>query len=136
MKRAFAVLRRYALAFPETREDLPWGESAIKVKGKTFLFMRADEEGLSLSVKLPQSAPYALDRPFAAPTGYGLGASGWVSAKFGSKDKPPLELLQDWIAESYRAVAPKKLLARQAGQDEKKHRKRPSGVNRGGSSAH
>jgi predicted DNA-binding protein (MmcQ/YjbR family) len=136
MNRAFATLRRHALAFPETREDLPWGESAIKVKGKTFLFMRADEDGLSLSVKLPQSAPYALDRSFAAPTGYGLGASGWVSAKFGSKEKPPLDLLQDWIAESYRAVAPKKLLAQHVGQDEKKLRKRPSGINRRGSGPH
>ena len=53
---------------------------------------------------------FALDLPFTAPTGYGLGKSGWVTATFGPKDKPPLDYLRHWIAESYRAVAPKKLL--------------------------
>jgi hypothetical protein len=111
MKAAFESLRRFALGLPETREDKPWGESAIKIKGKTFLFMRQDGDGLGLSVKLPQSGPYALDRPFTEPTGYGLGASGWVTATFKPKDKPPLDVLKGWIEESYRAVAPKKLLA-------------------------
>lgn len=128
MKPVFAALRRYALAFPETREDLPWGESAIKVRGKTFVFMRAGEDGLHLSVKLPQSAPFALDQKFTAPTGYGLGASGWVTAEFGPKAKPPVDLLKGWIEESYRAVAPKKLLAGTANVPEKSI-KRPSNVN-------
>ncbi len=30
---------------------------------------------------------------------------------FGPKDAPPLDLLQEWREESYRAVAPKKLSA-------------------------
>ena len=70
MKAAFQALRKFALGFPETREDLPWGESAIKVRNKTFLFMRQDANGLGLSVKLPQSHPYALDYPFAERAGY------------------------------------------------------------------
>ncbi|HEY1961389.1 MAG TPA: MmcQ/YjbR family DNA-binding protein [Rhizomicrobium sp.] len=107
---AFQSLRRFALSQPETREDFPWGESAIKVRDKTFLFMRDGEEGLSLSVKLPQSHEFALEYPFTEPTGYGLGKSGWVTAKFSRKDKAPLDVLQAWIAESYRAVAPKALL--------------------------
>lgn len=128
MKQVFAALRKYALAFPETREDLPWGESAIKVKGKTFVFMRCDADGLGLSVKLPQSAPFALDRKFTEPTGYGLGASGWVTASFGPKDKPPVDLLKGWIEESYRAVAPKKL-GPAAPKAPKKSTKRSSAVN-------
>jgi hypothetical protein len=47
--------------------------------------------------------------PFAEPTGYGLGRGGWVTASFGERDNPPLELLREWLDESYRAVAPKKL---------------------------
>jgi hypothetical protein len=31
------ALRDYALGFPEATEDFPWGERAIKVKGKVFL---------------------------------------------------------------------------------------------------
>ena len=108
-KQPFATLRAWALSFPETREDFPWGESAIKVRGKTFLFMRDNEEGLSLSVKLPESREFALEYPFTQPTGYGLGKSGWVTASFAPKEKPPLDVLEAWITESYRAVAPKKL---------------------------
>jgi hypothetical protein len=53
----------------------------------------------------------ALTLPFTSPTGYGLGKSGWVTATFGPKEAPPLDLLEDWIDESYRAQAPKKLVA-------------------------
>ena len=54
----------------------------------------------------------ALLLPFATPTGYGLGKSGWVSAHFVASDDPPLALLREWIDESYRAVAPKTMVAK------------------------
>jgi predicted DNA-binding protein (MmcQ/YjbR family) len=109
--RAEAALAAYAAAHPETREDNPWGERAFKVKGKTFLFMAAGGDGIGLSVKLPDSADIALSLPFAEPTGYGLGKSGWVSANFAPDDDVPVELLKAWIDESFRAIAPKKLVA-------------------------
>jgi len=108
---AEATLREIAIAYPETHEDFPWGERAIKVRGKTFLFMRGEETQLSLSVKLPSSRDLAIDLPFAKPTAYGLGKSGWVTATFGADDDVPLDLLKAWLDESYRAVAPKKLVA-------------------------
>jgi len=111
LKKAFDHIRDFALAYPETREDHPWGESAIKVKGKTFVFMGLAEGRLSLSVKLPRSREFALDYPFTKPTGYGLGNSGWVSASFSGKDAPPLDVLRAWVDESFRAIAPKKLVA-------------------------
>lgn len=106
-----AALREAALGYPGAHEDFPWGHRAIKVRGKSFVFMSKDEPGLSLSVKLPASAEGALQFPFCEPTHYGLGRSGWVTASFGPKDRPPLEVLRSWIDESYRAVAPKKLVA-------------------------
>jgi predicted DNA-binding protein (MmcQ/YjbR family) len=111
LKRAFEQARNFALGYPDTREDLPWGESAIKVKGKTFVFMRVDEAAFSFTVKLPAMREFALEYPFTKPTGYGLGKAGWVTATFGAKDKPPLDILKAWIDESYRAVAPKKVVA-------------------------
>jgi len=108
---AAAALRSHALAYPETHEDFPWGERVVKVRGKVFLFLGRPKDGLSLSVKLPGSATLALGLPFASPTGYGLGKSGWVTARFGPREKPPVELLQQWIDESYRAVAPRRLAA-------------------------
>jgi predicted DNA-binding protein (MmcQ/YjbR family) len=108
---AESALRAHALAKPEATEHFPWGERAIKVKGKVFLFMYADATRLSLSTKLPASNGVALMLPFATPTGYGLGKAGWVSAAFEGAVEPPVELLRDWIDESYQAVAPAKLAA-------------------------
>jgi predicted DNA-binding protein (MmcQ/YjbR family) len=68
-------------------------------------------DGFGMSVKLPKSAEMALLLPFATPTGYGLGKSGWVSVHFDAKQSPPIDLLAEWLDESYRAVAPAKLVA-------------------------
>jgi predicted DNA-binding protein (MmcQ/YjbR family) len=114
LRRVSRELRKYALSFPGAVEDFPWGERVAKVKGKVFVFLGSDPVPggpMGLSVKLPESGQDALDLPFAKPTGYGLGKSGWVSASFEAKDEPPLDILKGWILESYRAVAPKKLLA-------------------------
>lgn len=107
-------LRRYALGFPDAHEDHPWGETAIKVRTKVFVFLGSpkDDGSLGLSVKLPDSGGEALSLPFCAPTGYGLGKHGWVTVRFGPGETPLVGLLRDWIAESYCAVAPK-TLARQ-----------------------
>ena len=104
-------LRDYALTFPEVTEDHPWGHRAMKVKKKAFVFLGGDKDTkeLSMSVKLPTSRDMAVDLPFAEPTGYGLGRSGWVTARFTKVAEVPLDLLKAWIAESYRAIAPKKL---------------------------
>jgi predicted DNA-binding protein (MmcQ/YjbR family) len=111
LTRAKAALRKHALAYPETKEEFPWGEVAVKVKGKVFLFLHLGDGVLNLTVKLPLSGSAALALPFATPTGYGLGRSGWVSARFGAKDDVPIEMLKEWVDESYRAVAPKRVLA-------------------------
>jgi predicted DNA-binding protein (MmcQ/YjbR family) len=107
-----SVLRDYALGFPDATEDFPWGERAIKVKGKVFLFMRATAEELSFSVKLPHSRFFVLDLPNTEPTHYGLGKHGWVSARYPDATTSSVDMFKMWIEESYRAVAPKKLLAR------------------------
>jgi hypothetical protein len=74
---------------------------------------------LSFSVKLPVSGDFALTLPFTEPTGYGLGKSGWVTVRLSSKDATPLDMLVAWIEESYRAVAPKKLVTLlDAGEEE------------------
>jgi predicted DNA-binding protein (MmcQ/YjbR family) len=113
LKAAAAALRAFALGYPGAREEFPWGERVVKVGKKVFVFMgMADGDGLGLSVKLPASGPMALLLPFATPTGYGLGKSGWVSARFAPSDNPPLALLREWIDESYRAVAPKTVVAK------------------------
>jgi predicted DNA-binding protein (MmcQ/YjbR family) len=105
------LLREFALSLPEAYEEFPWGERVAKVKGKVFVFLGMNGDELGLSVKLPQSGMLALGLPFASLTGYGLGKAGWVTARFAKSEKAPIDLLRSWIDESYRAVAPKKLVA-------------------------
>jgi predicted DNA-binding protein (MmcQ/YjbR family) len=104
-------LVKLALAMPGATEHFPWGERVVKVGGKVFVFLGRDEErdGVGMSVKLPESSRAALTLPFCQPTGYGLGKAGWVSVSFKGK-QAPLDLLRQWLLESYRAVAPKKFL--------------------------
>ena len=104
-------IRQRALEYPGAHEDMPWGHHAIKVNKKTFVFLGADKGEFSLSVKLPSSGGVALNLPFAAPTGYGLGRSGWITATFKARAAIPLDILTMWLDESYRAIAPKKLVA-------------------------
>jgi predicted DNA-binding protein (MmcQ/YjbR family) len=101
----------FALGFPGAYEDHPWDEDVAKVGKKVFVFLGVpDRETPGMTVKLRESRDHALSVPGAAPTGYGLGKSGWVDVPF-RDTTPPLDVLRDWVEESYRLVAPKKLIA-------------------------
>ena len=107
------AIRAFALGLPGAWEDHPWGESAIKVGAKVFAFLGAPGPGAGrMGVKLPESGGALLAMPFARPMGYGLGKNGWVQMAFGEDggEAPPLDLLLECVAESYRAVAPKSLV--------------------------
>ena len=111
LTKAEDAIRKFALGFPEATEDFPWGERAIKVRGKAFVFMGGGGGApFGLSVKLPESKEFALEYRFTEPTHYGLGRHGWVSSKFEAGEDLPDDLLRGWIAESFRAVAPKTLV--------------------------
>src|SRR5437763_1661677 len=91
------TLRAWALAYPATTEEFPWGERAIKVAGKVFLFLGADGPNVSFSVKLPHSAADALELPNVEPTHYGLGKHGWVTATVERGRDAPLETFRAWL---------------------------------------
>ena len=63
-----------------------------------------------MTVKLEESHAHALSIDGAQRTGYGLGASGWVTVPLRAEGVS-IALLRDWVEESYRIVAPKRLLA-------------------------
>ncbi len=101
----------YALGFSGAYVDHPWDEDVAKVGSKIFVFLgMEDSQEPAMTVKLRESREQALSVPGAAPTGYGLGRAGWVTIPFGERT-PPLPVLKDWVEESYRAVAPKRLVA-------------------------
>jgi len=105
-------LRAFGLAYPKAHTKSPWpGHLDLAVNDKTFAYLSLEGEPFSISCKLPQSAGAALMLPFAEPTHYGLGKAGWVTVKFPAGKPLPLDILKAWIDESYRAQAPKRLVA-------------------------
>jgi predicted DNA-binding protein (MmcQ/YjbR family) len=101
-------LLEFALSLPQAHEDHPWDETVAKVRRKVFVFFGGTPK--LMTVKLEESHGHALSIEGAEPTGYGLGKSGWVNVPV---DAPGLDhdLLCEWIEESYRIVAPKRLVA-------------------------
>jgi len=117
---------RFAVALPEAYEDHPWGELVVKVNKKVFVFLGMGGESPpgtptteqapaggprppGMCVKLAESLEAALGLEGAEPAGYGLGRHGWVNLFF-AEDSPEVGLLTDWVEESYRLVAPKRLV--------------------------
>lgn len=123
LAKAELAIAKLAQAYPEAKEENPWGHRAFKVRGKTFLFLGADAECVSFSVKLPHTGVAALELEFTEPTHYGLGKSGWVTARFSTGRSVPLSLVKEWLDESYAAMAPKKLTAAKPAKRAKKSRR-------------
>ncbi len=105
-----AKLLSFALSLPEAVEDHPWDETVAKVRKKVFVFFGGDPSRRRITVKLVESHGHALSIEGAEPTGYGLGRAGWVTVPVDA-DAVEVGLLCDWIEESYRIVAPKRLVA-------------------------
>ncbi|MGW6974540.1 MmcQ/YjbR family DNA-binding protein [Streptomyces sp. NPDC054952] len=110
--RKWEAVRGFALGMPEAVEEFPWGpeDAVLKVNKKIFVFMGNTDGPPGISVKLKDEAlhGHAMTAPGAEPTGYGLGRSGWVSVPLGEKGAPSVEVLCEWVEESYRTVALKR----------------------------
>lgn len=108
-------VRDFALGMPGAAEEFPWGESVAKVNKKVFVFLGMDDGSypLGITVKLTDEAAHAhaLTAPGAEPAGYGLGKAGWVRVPLEEKGAPAADLLCDWVEESYRTIATKRLVA-------------------------
>src|SRR5512135_2236418 len=105
-------LRAFGLAYPGAHTKSPWpGHLDLAVNDKTFAYLSLEGEPFKISCKLRDSNALALSLPFTEPTAYALGRSGWVTARLPEGELPPAELFKSWIDESYRAQAPKKLVA-------------------------
>ena len=107
---AMEHLRAFGLEYPGAHIKSPWpGHLDLAVNGKTFAYMSIKGDPFSLGVKLPFTGAEARERPWATPTPYGLGKSGWTTFT-PPDDEIDLSLFEQWIDESYRAQAPKKLI--------------------------
>lgn len=109
---ALVELRAFGLAYPGAHTKSPWpGHLDLAVNDKTFAYLSLEGEPFHISCKLPRSSTIALMLPFVKPAAYGLGKSGWVAASPPADQPIPVDLFKEWIDESYRAQAPKRLVA-------------------------
>jgi len=105
-----ASLRSFALELPGAWPDNPWGDSVVKVGKKIFVFLGDNEDDSMITVKVPESHDHAMSFNGAGPTGYGLGKAGWVTIPVAGLGDDDAEVLRDFVEESYRNVATKKLI--------------------------
>lgn len=112
--RKWEKVREFALAMPGATEEFPWGETVAKVNGKVFVFLGVSDGsypmGVTVKLKDAEAHAHALTSPGAQPAGYGLGKAGWVRVPLAEQGAPAADLLCDWVEESYRAIAPKRLI--------------------------
>lgn len=106
-------VRVFALGLPDAVEEFPWGGSVAKVNKKVFVFLGVQDVsyplGVTVKLKDETAHAHALSCPGAEPAGYGLGKAGWVSIPLEQQGAPAAEVLCDWVEESYRVIAPKRL---------------------------
>jgi predicted DNA-binding protein (MmcQ/YjbR family) len=106
-----AALKAFGLGLPGAHSKSPWPDhDDLAVNDKTFAYLPKEGGAFTLSVKLPYTGAAVLDLPYASPTGYGLGKSGWISLAPADDQIPPLDQLREWVEESYRAQAPRRLV--------------------------
>ncbi|MFD5233421.1 MmcQ/YjbR family DNA-binding protein [Streptomyces qaidamensis] len=107
-------VRAFALGLPDAVEEFPWGESVAKVNKKVFVFLGVQDGsyplGVTVKLKDETAHAHALACPGAEPAGYGLGKAGWVYVPLEQQGAPAAEVLCDWVEESYRVIAPKRLI--------------------------
>lgn len=112
---ALERLRRLCLSLPETSERLSHGEPAWFVQGKKTFVMFADhhhDDRVAFWCAAPPGAqdvavPADPGRFFVPPY---VGQRGWLGVWL---DVPAdWDQIADFVSEAYRAVAPKRLLAR------------------------
>ena len=108
-------VREFALSFPKAFEDFPWGVPVVKVATRSqwpplFLWLgERDAESPGVYVKLTDSYDQAVAIAGAFPTTIsGVGQWGRLTVPLPVSD---VDLLFDWVDESYRNVAPKRLVA-------------------------
>jgi len=104
------VVRALASKYPEAEKAFLFGDHEVyRVREKVFVWLGEGEKGTYVSVKLKDTQQAALMLPFVKPAEYGMAKWGWVAADIPA-GKFPVELVRQWIDESYRHTAPKKLL--------------------------
>lgn len=111
MREALERLRHICLAFPEAEEKPFGGHTAPSFRVRDKLFVMTSEDGSTMSCKAPAGIQQALVQ--SDPGRYFVprytGAKGWVGARLDGD--PDWEEIAGLAEDSYRLIAPRKLVA-------------------------
>ena len=100
------------MTYPEVSESPSCINRSFKARKKGFLFLGEKDTGaLRLMVKLGSGAESAKAVAGVNPDGWSVKGPGWITGNFTDEEAPPLDVMTDWIDESYRLLAPKTLVA-------------------------
>jgi predicted DNA-binding protein (MmcQ/YjbR family) len=108
-----ARLREICLALPEATEKIAWGDPTWRVRDKIFAMQKGNHEGGRPSVWLKaedggQELLVAAkpDRIFVPPY---VGNKGWIGI-YMDRGRIPWALVSQLVEDSYRLIAPKRLV--------------------------
>ncbi len=100
------ALRRSALRLPGVEEGSSCVNRAFRAGGKAFAYLGMKPDRYKLMVKLTDSLPRAEALERERPGAFNVGKHGWTTVRLPHTDKGPKGMLESWIKESYRALAP------------------------------
>ena len=111
-------MRALCLALPEAREKLTWEVPTFRVREKMFALCGTEEARLSAWLKAPPGAQESLvaydpRRYFVPPY---VGRAGWVGVYLDGR--VPWAQVAALVEQSYRLVAPRKLVAKWPGSED------------------
>lgn len=108
---SMAAIRKIALSYPEVEEGTSCVNRAFKVRTKTFVFLGMNQDSYNVRLKLKDSLDDASEREKKSPDHFSVGAHGWTLVTFPHSKRPPKGLMERWIDESFRLLAPKSVVA-------------------------
>ena len=107
---SIVTLRKICLALPRATEKKTWGHPTFRVAGKIFCGSDGKASAISFKVKKEDQADLVESDGRFTIAEY-VGRFGWVSMDLSGKKKVDWREVEAFVNESYRLIAPKKLLA-------------------------
>ncbi|MAG56480.1 MAG: phosphoribosylglycinamide formyltransferase [Planctomycetes bacterium] len=107
--KALEKLRGVCLALPHTAEVEAWGHPTFRVKNKIFATFGEDKEGeasLGFKTTIPEQK-ILCERDDCRVADY-VGRHGWVTMRL--KGRPRWKEIEAFVIESFRMIAPKRVV--------------------------
>ena len=105
------ALRKIAMKLPEAEEGTSCNKIAFKARKKAFLYVGGDEDTYNVMLNLGDSLAEATALGKKQPDSYSVGGIGWVTVTLPAVKAAPKGLFERWVEESFRLLAPKRLVA-------------------------